>query len=48
MENKSKKNKLWVRALAWVLAGLMVVSVAYFTIFMISESFHDHEETEQT
>ena len=48
MENKNKKSKLWVRIMSWVLAGLMVVSVAYFTIFMIADSFHDHENTEQT
>lgn len=45
-KNNKKKNKLWVRIMAWILAGLMVVSMAYFTVYMIVESTHEH--TEQT
>ena len=43
---KKNKSKLWVRVMAWVLAALMVVSLAYLTVYMIVEN--SREQTEQT
>lgn len=45
---KKEKGKLWVRVMAWVLAGLMVVSMAYFTVYMIVDNVRNNETTEQT
>ena len=41
------KNKLWVRILAWVLAILMVVSIAYFTGVMVAEQIREAQESQQ-
>ena len=41
------KNKLWVRILAWMLAILMVVSIAYFTGVMIAEQIRETQESQQ-
>ena len=50
MKNQNKKDtkKLAVRIMAWVLAGLMVLSIAYLTVALASDALFGGEETEQT
>lgn len=45
----NKKSKLWIRIMAWILSGLMVVGGAYFAIAAIVESVHEAQaEKEQS
>ena len=43
-----KRYKLYVRILAIVLSALMVVSMAYFSIYMVVETIKNKNQTEQT
>ena len=43
-----KKNKLAVRVMAWILAGLMVVGAAYFTVAAIVENVREAQAEEHT
>ncbi len=49
MSNKQKKSNPATKILAIILAVLMVVSMAFYTIYMIVESFKgtDDENTEK-
>ena len=40
----TNKSKIAVRILAWILAIMMVVGVAYLTIDMIAQSIADSQE----
>ena len=44
---KKNNSKLGVRLLAWILAALMVISMAYLTITFVSDSLRPDEQTEQ-
>lgn len=44
---KNNKNKLFARILAIVLCALMVVSLAFYSIYMIVNAIRGDEETEQ-
>jgi hypothetical protein len=43
----NKKNKMWVRAMAWILAGLMVLGAIYIGISAIVENAHEHTHQEE-
>ncbi len=47
-EKKTNKSKLAVRIMAWILAGLMVVTATYFTAAMIVNTIRENNKTEQT
>ena len=38
------KNKLAIRIMAWILAGLMVISGAVITISMIAQNIQEAQE----
>lgn len=46
--SKSKKNKMTTKILAIILSILMIVSMAFYTIYMIVESFKTQEEDPNT
>ena len=43
-----KRSKLYARILAIVLSLLMVVSMAYFSIYMVVETIKNKNKTEKT
>ena len=45
---KAKNGKLATRILAWILAILMVVSIAYFSIVMIVDNIRADQAQEDT
>ena len=45
---KANKSSLAVRIMAWILAGLMVVTATYFTAALIVDSVRESQKTEQT
>ena len=47
-QNKKEVKKLAVRIMAWILAGLMVLSVGYLAVALASEALFGSEQTEQT
>lgn len=40
----NKKNKLAVRIMAWILAGLMVLGAVYFTIAVVVDNIREAQE----
>ena len=42
------KNKLAVRVMAWILAGLMVLGAVYFTVAAIVETVREKEALEHS
>ena len=43
-----KRSKLYARILAIILSVLMVVSMAYFSIYMVVETLKNKDKTETT